>query len=531
MRNIVFYLSLCLLLNSPLIHIFAQQPDVIDSLIKKLGQTEDGLDKIKIFNGLSREYRFSYPDTCIFYAEQSLQLAQKLSYKKGQAHSLENLGNAHQMKGMYAEALQYYFQALQLQERLNSKKGISDLYSYISQTYETQGSYPMALDYAIKALKIREELGSKREIADSYNNIGNIYEQQDDNEQALPYFVNALAINEELNDEAGLTRSYHNIGTVFFNLENYVEAREYFFKAMRISEEIGDLQSVAQAWGSIGKVFDLENKDYEALAYYSTALQVSEELSDREGVAHNLTNIANIYLKSGQYGKAIKHGKRSMEISIQIGCKSCIIDASEVLYEVFKSQNNYVDALHYHEVFMNYKDSVFNENKQKELGKLQGRYETEKKIEDAKREAEIAKKEEEEAQKRKNNLQYVGIAVFIVILLLIIFASGRMNLSVSLASSLVFYTILLILQFFLLLMRPYLIAFVGGVPIVGLLTNMVVAISLPYMFEKLHQIFQQKVIKQKDDGSLVVEKVKKEPSKSTKKKKGKPTAINDPKPS
>ena len=72
------------------------------------------------------------------------------------------------------KSLNYAEEALELANKLNFKKGISVSYINIGIVYKDQGNYPLALEYYFKSLKIKEELGDKKGIAMSYNNIGSI---------------------------------------------------------------------------------------------------------------------------------------------------------------------------------------------------------------------------------------------------------------------------------------------------------------------------------------------------------------------
>ena len=59
------------------------QPATIDSLKKELVIAKEDTTKVWLLYELSSRYTWSYADTSILYAQQAMDLSQKLNFKRG----------------------------------------------------------------------------------------------------------------------------------------------------------------------------------------------------------------------------------------------------------------------------------------------------------------------------------------------------------------------------------------------------------------------------------------------------------------
>jgi len=154
-------------------------------------------------------------------------------------------------------------------------------------------------------------------------------------------------------------------------------------------------------------------------------------------------------------------------------------------------QGEFKEAYEAYIRFTGLKDSIFNDDKSKEIGKLEAKYEFEKAEEEKKS---LERKELERSQfeeSRRNNLQYSGIFMVIVALGMSLFTLGKFNLSVRLVEGIIFFTFLLFFEFTLVLLDPFIEQYSGGEPAFKLLFNAVLAA----MIFPLHSFFENNVKK------------------------------------
>ena len=93
----------------------------------------------------------------LVYSRKAHVLATKLSYQKGIAYSLKNIGLAQYYQGNFLEVLNSWTQSLNVFETIQDTVGIASLVNNIGAVYYSQGSNAKALDYYLKSLSISEK--------------------------------------------------------------------------------------------------------------------------------------------------------------------------------------------------------------------------------------------------------------------------------------------------------------------------------------------------------------------------------------
>ncbi|TAL60152.1 MAG: tetratricopeptide repeat protein [Bacteroidetes bacterium] len=358
---------------------FAQQ-NKIDTLLSLLKKDNIDTNKVIHLNKLSWEYK--------------------------------NIGN-------YDTALYYGNTALQLSQQLNFKTEIAAAYNNIRSVHYNRGNYPQAIECALKALKIYEEIKDKRGIATILNNIAGVYWNQGDAEKALDYNFKALQMREELGDKNAIAASLINIGSVYLSQGGYSKALDYYFKGLKIAEEIDNKQWKINALTGIGNIYD-QQKDYsKALDYFLRALEMAELLGDKDGIAMQLGNIGSIYTEQKKYKEAEKYLMEALKMDKEIGARDGERDDENSLSNLYEKTGRYQLALEHYKKAMALKDTLFNEEKHKEITRKEMNYEFEKK--EAAIKAEQDKKEVITAEeKRKQHLVIYFISAGLVLLLFLI---------------------------------------------------------------------------------------------------------------
>jgi len=90
------------------------------------------------------------------------------------------------------------------------------------------------------------------------------------------------------------------------------------------------------------------------------------------------------------------------------------------------------------------------------------------------------------AKNRSDNIQYSGIMVFMLVLVVLVLMNGRIHFSERMAGGLVFFTFLLLFEFSLVLLDPYIEEYSSGAPVIKLAFN---ALLAAFIFP-LHSFFE-----------------------------------------
>lgn len=400
------------------VSVWAQQEE-LDSLQQLLHKQADDTSKVNTLNELSYVYyQTAVYDSELYYAQQALNLSQKLNWKRGMAVSLKNIGSACDDMGNNSDALYYYGRALNIFSSIDDKSGVSACYNNMGLVYRTIGNFSEALKNHYASLKIKEAIGDRNGIALSYNNIGVVLNAQKNYAEAIKNHLAALEIRKALGNKRGIASSYGNMGNVYQAQGNYAEALKNYEQTLKIEEEIGNKVGMTTALNNMGAAY-YELGDYEqALQHNTDALRIAEEAGDLSSIAASSINTGNVLVKLKQPQAASEWLQKALEIGKEIGEVEVIKNSYEGLSQADSALGKYNDALQHYKMFISYRDSLINEENTLKTVQLQMQYEYDKK--DAIARAVQEKKDEvtrQEVQKQKllRNSFIAGFALMLAL--------------------------------------------------------------------------------------------------------------------
>jgi tetratricopeptide (TPR) repeat protein len=240
---------------------------------------------------------------------------------------------------------------------------------------ESTKEYLLALDYYLPA-------GDLDHVVRIYNNLGLIHASLEEFDKAIEYLQTALPYARKLGDAYRLAGTYINLGTVYRRQARYPQALEQYQLALRLAEKNSLTQPRAQSLMNIGIVYNKIQRYAEALRYHEQALALSRQHDLRYGVALSYINRASVYTNLRQYPRAkVLYDSALVEVKkLRLPQEESRI--YEQYAELYELQGQYEQSLVYFKRFKGLRDSLFSEEKQKQISELMVKYETEKKTAD-----------------------------------------------------------------------------------------------------------------------------------------------------
>jgi len=466
------------------------ETSIIDSLKQVIETAQDDSNKVIILNQLCWEYEYQDQNLAKKYVMAANDLAHKLDYQRGLVSSYILKGHLAADLGQHELAIKQYQTSLKFANKLNYAKGIANSYVCIGLIYDEQhGNYPRALNYYLSALKLYEQIGAKRQLGMIYNNIGTLYSSIGDDENAMEYNLKSLKIKKERGNTRGMAYGYSNVGLIHKKRGDYSKALDHYFKALRMLEVLDDSVVIATVYMNISSCYYLLGIYPVAKKYLLKGLKISEDLREIDGAIafHNWLGL--IYMKLGKFHESEHYLKLAEGRAEHIEHLENLRFAYEGLSALYDTTSRYDLALHYFKLYQEVKDSLFNETKSKEIGKLEARHEFEMEDQERKRMEEERSRILIAQTERRNLLQYSGILIFIVAFFITLLYSGKLNIPIQLAEGGVFFAFLLIFEFLLVLTDPSIEQYTGGEPAYKLLINA----GLAGLIFPLHSIAETKL--------------------------------------
>ncbi|MBB6462856.1 ATP-binding protein [Flammeovirga kamogawensis] len=343
----------------------------IDSLQNEVRFHEENPNYLSNLLRLSGLYLNANLDSSIYYADKAISFATKLNDITVLERAYRAKGVAYYYKAEYSDALRFYFEALNISEKEENPNTVNSTVQNIGKIYEVQQEYDKALEYYSRGLELLNDTSSPKLTALAYSNMANILNYKEEYVKALSYHEKAIKIRQK-EDNTFLPYSYNDIAIVYRNLGNLGEA----IKAYKLS--------------------------------YSSL----KALNEKRGLAGVSNNISSLYLELGKVDSALKYAKQSYKLAYQVHAKHELMGASFQLSELYERKGNYREALKYERQSNELYDSLFTQEKMREVATL----ETQVKFNDERAKSQLLR----EQQKAKMDQQVVlTIAAIIVCFLLI----------------------------------------------------------------------------------------------------------------
>lgn len=294
-------------------------------------------------------------------------------------HINNQLGNFDLSVKIGVEALNIY------DSNLPNEYSVGNIYQGIANAYENIDGEKF-LYYIRKTLKAFIEEGVQMGTAAAYGSLGNYYKNKQVFDSAFIYMNKGLVIFEEYNNIGQIILSHTNIAQVHIKSENYSQAKYHAYKVIELSKSINYAEGVLGGYEKLGNIF-CENLEFDSAIHYYT-------LAVKQGKQNT------IYLYGLYHNLAYSYAK----------------------------VDNYKSAYVYQSKYMSLKDSMFNQEKNKQIAEMEAKYQNEKILREKN---ELAQQNEivalESKQKGYWIFGLIGALILIGVLSFVIYQQNRIK--------------------------------------------------------------------------------------------------------
>jgi tetratricopeptide (TPR) repeat protein len=327
----------------------AGQNKTLDSLRSRLSHASNDTSRVRLMDDISDIFRDINPDTGIAYGKRALVMAEKANWKKGIAASHNCIGFNYLFLGDSINALQYCKKALNLYEQLGNTSGIAWSLSNIGSVYLfLLSDNQRALGYLERSLKLFQELNEKRGIELSFDHLAIAYETIGDYTRSLSDFQQAERINEEIGDTLGIAGEAINMGILYKTLAEYPKAIEYGKKAQILFATLGNKQGIASSITILGDIYLLTGKYDSALQYYRNSIEISKQIDHKLSVAQDIASMGKAYTGLAKYAEAMTAYQQAFTLFKALGYKTGMADALSSMANIYwNSPDTFMEKLGY----------------------------------------------------------------------------------------------------------------------------------------------------------------------------------------
>ena len=310
------------------------------------------------------------PDSARFWANEALDMSEKLDYPRGICAARQTLGSVATFHGNYIEAFEQLYQALDLARRSGLRRSESSAIAAIGTTYSMMSDFSEAALMFQDAFHIAAQIGD----ADLQNDIA------------------------------------QNLGATLQKMRRYDEARYFIEVAHNLSIQRSDTLGQALALFSHGNI-DLESG---AIDQAGPRLMAAAELFQQLGNPYYYGNcqgkLSRLYAKTDQWEMSLQHALLAIQYAEQTQNPRLLEEGHHLAAEANLALKNYKTAADYFHLAWQEHNLLENEDVRRHITELRTQYE-------------VARKQSEinalNIQKKEDEFAFfaAGLAAFLMLLL------------------------------------------------------------------------------------------------------------------
>ena len=273
---------------------------------------------------------------------------------------LNSLANAHQLRGEFDRALEFFREALTiLKEHDASPAQLAGIHNNMGLVFERQGREGEALssfreacdavqcgdddhahavaihnlamanarmrrvEEAISLYRTEIEMATKlgdvpgRAIA--LNILGEMLLDRTEKEEALKCLNESLEAFDRLGDEYGAALAKGNIAKLRISTQEYEAARKLYDECHAVYSRFGDGLNLVLTLSNIGLLDTARGNITDAISRFGESLAVAEKLHSHSAQAKVLNGLIQFYRTQGDYEEAVRCAKRLVSVWEQPG--------------------------------------------------------------------------------------------------------------------------------------------------------------------------------------------------------------------
>jgi len=415
----------------------------IDSLINIIPNFQD-TELVDHLNLIATSVSQRYPDSCLYFANQALELSDSLNYEFGEAESIFNFGNGYFYKFDLKNALTNYLAALRMIEKFGVIDKHGNLLLQIGFINAFVGNHDKSIEYFRRAQSIFDKTGNKYAELFVRRRIGAAFLHQIKKyDSALIYYNELLYEYRQLGNKWYEAYMMFELGNIFAEQKDVFKAISYYEKILMISE-IRNTYLLGVLYENLGYVYHtcLDKPNFlKAEAYCLDAIQIYKKTGRFEKMPGIYQQCGYLYFKMRSFNAANKFLESGLKAGTDFYAsidtlvyeepeqkyryytrvKLILSMIYDVLYIMNEEIGDHTKALYYYKLKIQADDSIYTEANRRQTDVILANAENEsitQKIEILEKEKEL---QEERAQRSFQLLIGSGVLIVLIILIAILF--------------------------------------------------------------------------------------------------------------
>jgi two-component system NtrC family sensor kinase len=267
-----------------------------DSLKHELIIAKDDTSRVLITAELANAYTGFNSDTANSYANEALDLAQRMHFSRGEASASIALGFYLQTQGDYPKSFEYLYRGLQIAEEKNYVFETAVCYACIGNGYWFLGDYSKAVDFCKQSQNLFTTIINKQGVSEwmlfNILTTGQSYLEYD-LDSSYHYLLQYY--DATLYDKFWHPVALSNLGDCLFRRGDHETSFNYIRESIVRVTASGDQLTKADACATISGFFKIAQQTDSAIYYATKGLSAANSIAYGLGIYKNSKLLAEEY--------------------------------------------------------------------------------------------------------------------------------------------------------------------------------------------------------------------------------------------
>ncbi len=274
--------------------------------IKETYALPDDTNKVSSLLSLSTHYYDISNDSSLIIANKSLEISEKINYKRGIAESLFRIGNNYYFLNRQQKAIHFFNQSIEKSTPINAQYWIARSYRQIASINIANKKYSEALHLNKKALSIHASMSDSSNVSQCYNRIGFLHLKKNNLDSAFIYVQKAIDMNIKTNDLRALAISYRNLANLYLINKDLATAELYYQKTLTLQKKHSKTHEIISTDFKYAQLLIQQERYQDAILHLNKGIKMAESINLLKNLPAFYQNLSLAKELSGNYKEAIK---------------------------------------------------------------------------------------------------------------------------------------------------------------------------------------------------------------------------------
>ena len=357
--------------------------------------------------------------TCLVYSKSQSYIKEVLfSSKLTEEEKEDSITKLFFLQENAIKQLEFSNEIIFYAQKINSYNWLYRGNYYKGNSYFYLADADKAYDYYLRSLNIAVEHNILKGIDGLHIDLGSTYSMIGESKKAIQHYKKAIKFIKTRNDNLYLGYTYLNLIDEYQKTNNIDSVHYFLKKTDSIFSNLNDQLGLGYLFGNYAIIYGKQNKVDLSIKNFNLCKKELNALNRKNDINAFKIELAKVFNQKNNSILALVYAKKANSNAKKSNLNEQIRDSAKLLSEIYNKLENTDSAYYYQTQFINYNDSINNEETIRKLANLRAEYE----ISQKQNEIDILEK-----QKQITTIILVGVAVFLFAVLLFAFILHKNN--------------------------------------------------------------------------------------------------------